>query len=73
MVMDALTRDRGFNVIMQACGASVSDYVEADGGKEGLVLGVKDVGDMLDFDEQQVCPVYLNSCMYSRWRHVSVW
>lgn len=37
----------------QACGARVQDYKNADGGKEGLVLGIKDVADMLDFDEQQ--------------------
>lgn len=40
-------------LIYQACGARVEDYKNADGGKEGLVLGVKDVADMLDFDEQQ--------------------
>lgn len=40
-------------IIYQACGARVEDYKNADGGKEGLVLGVKDVADMLDFDEQQ--------------------
>lgn len=38
----------------QSCGTSVDDYAKADGGKEGLVLGIKDVADMLDFDEQQV-------------------
>ncbi|CAN0058173.1 unnamed protein product, partial [Laminaria digitata] len=39
--------------VAKACGARVEDYKNADGGKEGLVLGVKDVADMLDFDEQQ--------------------
>ena len=43
-----------FNQPCQACGARVEDFKNADGGKEGLVLGVKDVADMLDFDEQQV-------------------
>lgn len=32
----------------------LEEYSKADGGKEGLVLGVKDVSDMFDFDEQQV-------------------
>ncbi|CAM9171583.1 unnamed protein product [Ectocarpus fasciculatus] len=42
------------DVVSQACGAPTEAYTKADNGKEGLVLGVKDVSDMLDFDEQQV-------------------
>ncbi|CAM9192384.1 unnamed protein product, partial [Hapterophycus canaliculatus] len=44
------------DVIAQACGTPIEYYEAADNGKEGLVLGVKDVGDMLDFDEQQGLP-----------------
>ncbi|CAM9341742.1 unnamed protein product [Ectocarpus fasciculatus] len=44
------------DVVSQACGAPTEAYTKADHGKEGLVLGVKDVSDMLDFDEQQGLP-----------------
>ncbi|CAM9864553.1 unnamed protein product [Pylaiella littoralis] len=44
------------DVIAQACGTPTENYAHADNGREGLVLGVKDVGDMLDFDEQQGLP-----------------
>lgn len=41
-------------MLCQACGTNVEDYAKADGGRSELVLAVKNVGDMLDFDEQQV-------------------
>lgn len=47
----------------QACGTPIEDYAMADNGKEGLVLGVKDVADMLDFDQQQVrCMEFADVC-----------
>lgn len=49
-------------LVCQACGARVQDYKNADGGKEGLVLGVKDVADMLDFDEQQARAAFVAAC-----------
>ncbi|CAN0280332.1 unnamed protein product [Ectocarpus sp. 6 AP-2014] len=44
------------DVVSQACGVPTEAYTNVDNGKEGLVLGVKDVSDMLDFDEQQGLP-----------------
>eukprot|EP00903_Cladosiphon_okamuranus_P009472 g9027.t1 len=44
------------DVVAEACGTPIAEYANADNGKEGLVLGVKDVADMLDFDEQQGLP-----------------
>ena len=44
----------------QACGTIVDDYAKVDGGRSGLVLAVKNVGDMLDFDEKQVMKEPLN-------------
>eukprot|EP00752_Nemacystus_decipiens_P006639 g5969.t1 len=44
------------DTIAEACGTPTADYPNANNGKEGLVLAVKDVADMLDFDEQQGLP-----------------
>lgn len=48
---------RGGGDSEQACGTAVESYASVDSGhgkKEGLILGVKDVSDMINFDDQQV-------------------
>ena len=50
--------------MLQACGTSVKDYdsENVNGGQEGQVLAVKDMSDMLDFDEYQVlCIIVVSS------------
>ncbi|CAM9677478.1 unnamed protein product, partial [Discosporangium mesarthrocarpum] len=41
------------SIVGEACGLNIEDYAAVHGGEEGLVLGVKDVSDMFNFDQQQ--------------------
>ncbi|CAM9706496.1 unnamed protein product [Ascophyllum nodosum] len=56
----AIIRNAGnlTDIVAEACGTSVKDYdsENVNGGQEGQVLAVKDMSDMLDFDEYQGLP-----------------